>query len=131
MMLLINQWHHRESESQKTLVTLCPIKIEREVFNKEKLSKIMLVEKKIKKCMFEKIQLYRSSRIYLERQYLSVQERLLRFIYQITPEFAEETESCQCQWKFKWLHFHILFVSKAAAIKLQMLLVFLEHQLRL
>ena len=57
MMLLINQWHHRESESQKTLGTLCPIKTEREVFNKEKLSKIMLVEKKFKKCMFEKIQL--------------------------------------------------------------------------
>ena len=37
MILLINQWYHRKSESEKTLVTLFKSKkFEREAFNKEK-----------------------------------------------------------------------------------------------
>ena len=48
--LLINQWHHRKSESQKTHVTLFMSKKkkknEKEVFNEKKISKIMFAKKR-------------------------------------------------------------------------------------
>ena len=65
--------------------------IEREVFNKEKVSNIMFGKKA--RFMRGGKTAMASFRILLERRFVCVQENLSRVMFRIAPIIAEETES--------------------------------------
>ena len=79
----------------------------------------------------EKLQQKQSFRMWLERQFSCVQEKILRAMYQIAPIFAEKKESSKKANVSRGSNDVLYFSVEGAIGKLQIVSVFLEHQFRL